>query len=95
MIFLLGCWSGPSPAVHVGLTATEVYDVPPPPDQRTLQLSGALPKPLELGSTVHIRHHQQTTPADVVDQEPGSLTVYVPADRAEAILDATGSLTLD
>ena len=83
---------GGSPSIH----AAEVYDIPPPPAQRTLQLTGDVPTGLTLGSYVSITHGGVVSEGDLVDQalDPPSLTVYVPEARADAILEASGALTV-
>lgn len=72
-------------------TAVEVYDVPPPPEHRTLQLQGPSLAP---GTLVWIDDASggRLGRGDVVDNsvEPPSITVYVPESEADGILEASG-----
>lgn len=74
----------------------EVSDVPPPPDHRTLQLTGVPPGTFPLGEAVDVRDAAGTLVARgeiVVDEaSPPSVTVYVPAEQAEAVLQHPGPL---
>ncbi|MCB9670722.1 MAG: hypothetical protein H6734_14675 [Alphaproteobacteria bacterium] len=93
LLVLLGC---PAPSTSI-VAVHEVYDVPPPPGQRTLQLDGVPPGRFALGSAVTVRDRAGTTLAvgDVVTDsvDPPSITVYVPEIAADAVLSAPGGLT--
>lgn len=69
--------------------ATEAFDIPPPPDARTLRLTGAHP-PVQLGQMVTLRAGATTVQGDVVDatDDPPELVVYVPEGPAQDLLDA-------
>jgi len=63
--------------------------VPPPPGQRTLLLQGPHPHPIELGQPVRLRAGPHRATGDVVDHTdaPPTLTVYVPEQAAQDVLD--------
>lgn len=89
---LFGCGARTGAPVVAPIVAVEVYDVPPPPEHRTLQLGGAHPH--APGTLVWIADVDGTrlTRGDVVDNatSPPSITVYVPEVDTDRVLDATG-----
>ena len=96
---LLGCGgsSAPAPAPDAQLDRTvdrveEAFDVPPPPRMRTVQLFGVDPTGFELGEPVTVlRGGTAVLVGDLVldVQDPPSLVVYVPEERADALLSET------
>lgn len=80
----LACSSG-HPVV-----VTEAYDVPPPPDARTLRLAGTHGHPVTLGAPIRLRAGVIEVIGDVVDHtdDPPEIVVYVPEASAQDLIDA-------
>jgi hypothetical protein len=81
---LLACTT-PAP-----LTVVEVYDVPPPPGQRTVLVRGPHPVPTPLGAARTLVADGRPVVLDVVDRQAGppTLTAYVAEADADRLLDA-------
>lgn len=71
----------------------EVYDIPPPPAQRTVRLDGPTLPP---GTRIEVRIEGGTrVETEVVLDTPNSVTVYVDERSTEQLLDAgVGHLTV-
>lgn len=68
----------------------EAFDVPPPPEQRTLRLRLEAPGTWELGEALQIfEGDAPVAVGDLVDvgRDPPRLTVYLPEEAADAVLD--------
>lgn len=87
---VLGCGVLSPPLSTPVLDVSEAFDVPPPPGQRTLRLTLQAPRACALGEPVQIlQGDAPVTTGDPVDcsVEPPSLTVYLPQEAADAVLD--------
>jgi hypothetical protein len=97
---LMAC--GPPAPDRVVDRIDEAFDVPPPPEMRTVRLVGVSTVGFTLGEPVVIeRNGARVAVGDLVldVEEPPSLVVYVPEDEASSLLDvadpfAAGPITV-
>ena len=80
----------------VPVVVAEIFDVPPPPGHRTVQVSGLPAEGLVLGALVPLGSPAGAPIAtgDLVDIEGQALTFYVPEAQTDALLDAPALVIL-